>query len=68
MSPRLSSATVASKILVLEYGKLIEEGDHRSLMAKQGRYYELFTTQAKRYITDGESVLGDEEGHESSPM
>ena len=68
VSHRLSSATVASKILVLEYGKLIEEGDHRSLMAKQGRYYELFTTQAKRYITDGESVLGDEEGHESSPM
>ena len=61
VSHRLSSATVASKILVLEYGKLIEEGDHRSLMAKQGRYYELFTTQAKRYITDGESVLGDEE-------
>ena len=34
VSHRLSSATVASKILVLEYGKLIEEGDHRSLMAK----------------------------------
>jgi len=60
VSHRLSSATVASKILVLEYGKLIEEGDHRSLMAKQGRYYELFTTQAKRYITDGESVLGED--------
>ncbi len=64
VSHRLSSATVASKILVLEYGKLIEEGDHRTLMAKQGRYYELFTTQAKRYITDGESVLGDEGGCE----
>lgn len=62
VSHRLSSATVASKILVLEYGRLIEEGDHRTLMAKEGRYYELFTTQAKRYITDGESVLGDESG------
>lgn len=61
VSHRLSSATVASKILVLEYGKLIEEGDHKSLMAKEGRYYELFTTQAKRYITDGESVLGEDE-------
>ncbi|MBE6558108.1 MAG: ABC transporter ATP-binding protein [Ruminococcaceae bacterium] len=66
VSHRLSSATVASKILVLEYGKLIEEGDHRTLMAKQGRYYELFTTQAKRYITDGESVLG-ESAAESMP-
>ena len=57
VSHRLSSATVASKIAVLEYGKLIEEGDHRTLMAKRGRYYELFSTQAKRYVTEGEAVL-----------
>ena len=57
VSHRLSSATVASKIAVLEYGKLIEEGDHRQLMAMRGRYYELFSTQAKRYITEGEAVL-----------
>jgi ABC-type multidrug transport system fused ATPase/permease subunit len=57
VSHRLSSATVASKIAVLEYGKLIEEGDHRALMAKRGRYYELFSTQAKRYVTEGEAVL-----------
>lgn len=50
VSHRLSSATIASKIIVLEYGKLIEEGTHRELMAKGGRYYELFTTQAKRYL------------------
>ncbi len=57
VSHRLSSATVASKIAVLEYGKLIEEGDHRSLMAQKGRYYELFSTQAKRYVTEGEAIL-----------
>ena len=58
VSHRLSSATVASKILVLEYGKLIEEGTHRELMEKEGRYYELFTTQAERYLeeTDGASA------------
>ena len=49
VSHRLSSATVASKIVVLEYGTIIEEGNHRTLMAKEGRYYELFSTQAKRY-------------------
>ena len=49
VSHRLSSATVASKIVVLEYGRVIEEGNHRSLMQKQGKYYELFSTQAKRY-------------------
>ena len=54
VSHRLSSATVATKILVMEYGRVIEEGDHRTLMNKQGRYHELFTTQAKRYISEHE--------------
>ena len=50
VSHRLSSATVASKIVVLEYGELVEEGTHKELMAKGGKYYELFSTQASRYI------------------
>lgn len=49
VSHRLSSATTADKIIVLEHGKLIEEGTHKELMSKQGKYYELFSTQAKRY-------------------
>lgn len=52
VSHRLSSATIASKIAVLEYGELIEEGTHRELMEKRGRYYELFSTQASRYLED----------------
>jgi len=50
VSHRLSSATIASKIVVLEYGELIEEGTHKELMAAKGKYYELFSTQASRYI------------------
>lgn len=50
VSHRLSSATVASKIIVLEYGEVVEEGTHKELMSLKGRYYELFTTQAKRYL------------------
>lgn len=52
VSHRLSSATIASKIIVLEDGMIVEEGNHRELMAKRGRYYELFSTQAKRYVMD----------------
>ncbi len=52
VSHRLSSATVASKIIVLEYGEIIEEGNHSQLMNKRGRYWELFSTQAKRYLTE----------------
>ena len=55
VSHRLSSATTATKIFVIESGELIEEGNHAELMARGGKYAELFTTQAKRYVAaDGE--------------
>lgn len=50
VSHRLSSATTASKIFVIEHGELVETGTHRELMERKGVYYELFSTQAKRYI------------------
>lgn len=53
VSHRLSSAVIASKIIVLEYGEIVEEGTHRELMARKGKYYELFSTQARRYIEGG---------------
>lgn len=52
VSHRLSSATVATKIVVLEYGTIIEEGTHKELMDKRGRYFELFSTQARRYLEE----------------
>ena len=67
VSHRLSSATIASKIVVLEYGELVEEGTHRELMEKHGKYYELFSTQASRYIENADIIQaehhGDSEGH-----
>ncbi|MBO6053740.1 MAG: hypothetical protein J6Q17_08385, partial [Clostridia bacterium] len=60
VSHRLSSATVANKIIVLENGALIETGNHAELMKKRGVYYELFTTQAKRYITRIDGVSAEE--------
>ena len=50
VSHRLSSATIASKIIVLEGGKIVETGNHETLMKLGGKYAELFTTQAKQYI------------------
>ncbi|MBQ2545530.1 MAG: ABC transporter ATP-binding protein, partial [Clostridia bacterium] len=60
VSHRLSSATVANKIIVLEQGAVIEQGNHAELMKKRGVYYELFTTQAKRYITPIDGVSAEE--------
>jgi len=55
VSHRLSSATIADQILVIENGCLIEKGSHTELMAKGGRYAELFTTQSKRYVGQGDA-------------
>ncbi len=52
VSHRLSSATMASKILVVDGGVLAEEGTHAELMAKKGIYHNLFTTQANRYVAE----------------
>ncbi len=64
VSHRLSSATIASKIVVLEYGRVIEEGTHAELMEAGGKYYELFSTQAKRYIESREQIAGESRDRE----
>ena len=51
MSHRLSSATTATQIVVLENGNVIEVGTHAELMANEGTYHKLFTVQADRYQT-----------------
>lgn len=42
---RLSTVRNADKIIVLEGGEIIEEGNHESLAAKKGKYYELVKNQ-----------------------
>ncbi len=54
VSHRLSSATTANKVIVLENGSVIEQGSHKELLAKKGVYYDLFMTQASRYISSVE--------------
>ncbi|MDN3670959.1 ABC transporter ATP-binding protein [Echinicola jeungdonensis] len=44
---RLSTIRQADQILVIEKGKIVERGQHQELMDLQGRYYELYTYQAR---------------------
>lgn len=49
VSHKLSSAVSASKIVVIDGGTVAEVGTHDELMEIKGKYYELFSTQARRY-------------------
>ena len=42
---RLSTIRSADRILVIHDGKIIEDGTHRQLIARQGYYYKLYTNQ-----------------------
>lgn len=42
---RLSTIINADKILVMNKGNIIEEGNHKELLAKKGFYYELYNSQ-----------------------
>ncbi len=42
---RLSTIQHADKIIVLSHGEILEQGNHQELLAKKGRYYQLYTLQ-----------------------
>jgi ABC-type multidrug transport system fused ATPase/permease subunit len=42
---RLSTIRDANRVLVLEHGQIVEEGSHEELMARGGRYQELYLRQ-----------------------
>ncbi len=49
ISHRFSSVRNADHIVVLDQGRVLERGDHASLVAAGGRYAELFDLQARGY-------------------
>ena len=44
---RLSTVRNAQAILVLEQGQIIERGNHKTLLAQKGKYYQLYTGQSE---------------------
>ena len=52
ISHRLSSIALADRILMMENGSIVEEGSHKELMNKGGKYADLFSKQAEYYIME----------------
>ena len=49
ISHRLSTTRDADRIIMLEEGRVIEEGTHKQLLAKDGKYAQMWNAQAGKY-------------------
>ena len=60
---RLSTIQSADQILVLEAGEIVERGSHDELIAKDGRYKQLYDQQYRfekdRFVNPGEELISD---------
>lgn len=56
ISHRFSVVRNADRICVLSDGRIVEDGTHEELLAKNGEYAGMFRLQAERYVTGPEAV------------
>jgi ATP-binding cassette subfamily B multidrug efflux pump len=49
---RLSTISAMDRLIVMDNGKIIEDGTHKSLLFKKGLYYDLWQRQSGGFIGD----------------
>jgi subfamily B ATP-binding cassette protein MsbA len=62
---RLSTIRSADQILVLEDGEIVERGTHDELLAKRGRYRQLYD---KQYLIEHDRFINPGEDHTPEPQ
>ena len=74
ITQRISTIRNADKIIVMDNGEIIEEGDHKTLIARKGAYYRLYQTlyeaqkevlkavEARRTFEKEKAVLSEHNG------
>ena len=68
---RLSTIRSANQIIVLESGEIVERGTHEELLARNGRYRQLYDKQYRferdRFINPGEDFTPEPEAMVAQP-
>ena len=59
---RLSTVKKADRILVMDQGRIVDDGTHQELMRRCDLYHEMYSAQADKYIREEETDL--DKGHD----
>src|SRR5262249_47313696 len=59
---RLSTIAAMDRLIVLNQGKIVEEGDHAELLRRGGLYAELWIRQSGGFLPTGKQLSGEARG------
>ena len=62
---RLSTIAAMDRLVVIDKGRIVEQGDHRSLLARGGLYARLWAHQSGGFLGEQDDNGGSEGGEKS---